>query len=356
MEPEVSKPLPTAMLHQLNDRSSEIFRQLVDAFVATGQPVGSRLLAKRLDGKLSPASIRNVMADLEEAGLLFAPHTSAGRLPTEAGLRLFVDSFLELGDLSPEERAAIAERCAAGGRGPEDVLSEASGVLSGLSRCAGLVVAPKEDAVLRQVEFVALSPGRALVVIVTESGMVENRVIDVPIDLPHSALVEAGNFLSDRLRGRTITAARADIFAEIEAKRAELDQLTGRVVEAGLAVWSGETARPTLIVRGHGHLLEDVDALGDLERIRQLFDELDRRQDVLKLLDLAAGGQGVRIFIGSENKLFSLSGCTLVVAPFHNSRQQIIGALGIIGPTRLNYARVIPTVDFTAQIVSRLIG
>lgn len=348
--------LQTATLQKLNERSREIFRQLIETYVATGQPVGSRMLSTRLEGKLSPASIRNVMADLEEAGLLFAPHTSAGRLPTEAGLRLFVDCFLELGDLSADERASIAGGFAAGGHGPEDVLAQATGVLSGLSRCAGLVMAPRDEAPLRQVEFVALSPGRALVVIVSESGMVENRVIELPIDIPRSALIEAGNYLSARLRGRAMTEARAEIFADIEAKRAELDSLTQKVVEAGLAVWSGETSRPTLIVRGHAHLLEDVGAAGDLERIRQLFDELDRRQDILKLLDLTQAGQGVRIFIGSENKLFSLSGCTIVVAPFHNARHQIVGALGVIGPTRLNYARVIPTVDYTAQIVSQLIS
>lgn len=344
------------MIQELNERSREIFRQIVETYVETGQPVGSRALSKRLDHRLSPASIRNVMADLEEAGLLYAPHTSAGRLPTEAGLRMFVDGLLEIGDLPDEERQSIESRCAAEGRNLQNLLTEASTVLSGLSRCAGLVVAPQVEGTLRHVEFVALSPGRALVVIVTESGQVENRVIDLPFGMPSSSLVEAGNFLSARLQGRSMGEARQEILAELEARRAELDELTSKVVQAGLAVWSGGAERSTLIVRGSGHLLDDIAALEDLERIRQLFDELDRKQNMLRLIEQTQEGQGVRIFIGSENKLFGLAGCSVIVAPFKNSRQQIVGALGVIGPTRLNYARVVPMVDFTAQVVGRLLG
>jgi heat-inducible transcriptional repressor len=344
------------MIQELSQRSREIFREIVEAYVETGTPVGSRLLSKRLDIRLSPASIRNVMADLEEAGLLFAPHTSAGRVPTEAGLRLFVDGLLELGDLSSEERASIEGRCAAAGRSLQEMLTEATTILSGLSRCAGVVVAPKSDAALKHVEFIALGPGRALVVLVTEGGMVENRLVELPMGLTASALVEAGNFLSRRLKGRTMAEAQAQILAELEARRAELDDLARRVVEAGLAVWSGEAGRSTLIVRGQANLLEDVSALSDLERIRQLFDELEGKQDMLRLIDLTQGAEGVRIFIGSENKLFSLAGCSMIVAPFQNSRQQIVGAIGVIGPTRINYARIVPMVDFTAQVVGRLIG
>ena len=313
-------------------------------------------MAKKLDFRLSPASIRNVMQDLEEAGLLYAPHTSAGRLPTQAGLRLFVDGLLELGNLTAEERAAIEGRCAANGRSTQDVLEEATAMLSGLSGCAGLVVAPKNEAPLRLVEFVGLGPRRALVVIVTESGMVENRLIDIPIDMNPSALTEAGNFLSARLKGRAMAEARDEILAELDQRRLEFDQLTSRVVEAGLAVWSGEDGRSTLIVRGRANLLDDVSAIADLDRIRQLFDELETREDMLKLVDVTQGAEGVRIFIGSENKLFSLAGCAMIVAPLQNSRQQILGAVGVIGPTRLNYARVVPMVDFTAQMIGRLIG
>jgi heat-inducible transcriptional repressor len=344
------------MIQELNERSREIFRHLVETFVATGAPVGSRALAKKLEFRLSPASVRNVMQDLEEAGLLYAPHTSAGRLPTQAGLRLFVDGLMELGNLTAEERAAIEGHCAAGGRSTQDVLTEATAMLSGLSGCAGLVVAPKNEAPLRLVEFVALGPGRALVVIVTEGGMVENRVIDIPLDMNPAALTEAGNFLSARLKGRGMAEARDEIRAELNDRRQEFDQLTSRVVEAGLAVWSGDDGRSTLIVRGRANLLDDVSAVADLERIRQLFDELETREAMLNLVDVTQGAEGVRIFIGSENKFFTLAGCAMIVAPLQNSRQKILGAIGVIGPTRLNYARVVPMVDFTAQMIGRLIG
>ena len=344
------------MIQELNERSREIFRHIVETYVATGAPVGSRLLSKRLDNRLSPASIRNVMADLEESGLLYAPHTSAGRLPTQAGLRMFVDGLMEFGALSQDERENIEGRCAANGRGVQDVLQEATGILSGLSQCAGLVMAPKQDVALRQVEFVDLGGGRALVVLVTEGGAVENRVIDLPMGLPPSALQQAANYLSARLRGRTMIEAKAAIGLELQERKAELDELTTKVVEAGLAIWSGTGGKSTLIVRGQARLLEDVSAVGDLERIKQLFEELEQQQELLNLIDLTQGGEGVRIFIGSENKLFSLTGCTLIVAPFQNSRQQVVGAIGVIGPTRLNYARIVPMVDFTAQVVGKLIG
>jgi heat-inducible transcriptional repressor len=344
------------MIQELNKRSREIFREIVEAYVETGEPVGSRAISKKLDGRLSPASIRNVMADLEDAGLLFAPHTSAGRLPTQAGLRLFVDGLLELGDLSPDERSNIEARCAAQGRGVQDVLLEATSMLSGLSHCAGLVVAPKHEAPLRQVEFVDLGPGRALVVLVDENGLVENRVIELPLNLPRSALIQAGNYLSDRLRGRSMSVARTESGLELAQRRAELDELTSKVVQAGLAVWTAGEGRGTLIVRGQAKLLEDVNAVGDLERIRQLMEELEQQEELLNIIDMTQDGQGVQIFIGSENKLFPASGCTTIVAPFQNARQQVIGAIGVIGPTRLNYARIIPMVDFTARVVGRLLG
>ncbi|HYM33552.1 MAG TPA: heat-inducible transcriptional repressor HrcA [Candidatus Cybelea sp.] len=344
------------MIQELNERSREVFRHLVEAYVETGQPVGSRTLARRLDSRLSPASIRNVMADLEDAGLLYAPHTSAGRLPTEAGLRIFVDGLLELGSLTADERASIEGRCTAQGRSLQDVLREASTMLSGLSRCAGVVIAPKLEAPLKQIEFVPLAPGRALVIIVTESGLVENRVLELGSDLPASALTEASNFLSMRLKGRTIAQARDEILTEIDERRAELDELTQKVVQAGLATWAGGNGPSALIVSGRANLLDDVHAMADLERIRRLFDDLESRQDALKFMELTQGAEGVRIFIGSENKLFAQAGCSLIVAPYQDSRQQIVGALGVIGPTRLNYARIIPMVDYTAQVIGRLIG
>ncbi|HEX3674945.1 MAG TPA: heat-inducible transcriptional repressor HrcA [Rhizomicrobium sp.] len=347
---------------ELGERPREIFRHLVDAFLASGEPVGSRTISQRLPHSLSPASIRNVMADLEHMGLLAAPHTSAGRVPTEKGLRLFVDGLLEIGELAPHERAAIDARLHDQNRGIEDVLTQASLMLSGLSRCAGLVVASKQDGTLKHVEFVGISPGKALVVIVSEDGQVENRVIDIPPGLPPSALIEASNYLSARLRGRTLDSARAEIASELEGERAELDSLTSKIVSEGLATLSmqSDNARMAeekiLIVRGASHLLETMEAQSDLERIRTLFDDIERKNDLIRLLELARQGDGVRIFIGSENRLFSLSGSSIVAAPYANAAGKVVGVIAVLGPTRLNYARIIPMVDHTAKVVSRLLA
>jgi heat-inducible transcriptional repressor len=350
------RPADTGLISELNERSREIFRLIVEAYVETGEPVGSRTLSRRLGSPLSPATIRNVMADLQDAGLLFSPHTSAGRLPTEAGLRLFVDGLLEVGSLSQAERASIDSRCAAEGKSVEDAVAQAIEALSGLCRCAGIVVAPTSERALKHIEFVPLAPGRALAVLVTESGLVENRIIEVPLGITPSSLTVAANYLSAKLVGRTLEEAQDEIRREIDDHRAQLDEITARVVEAGLATWSGGAAGTSLIVRGQARLLEDVTAVGDLERIRALFDLLETKDTLLKLLDLTERAQGVQIFIGSENSLFGLTGCAMIVAPFNNSREKIVGAIGVIGPTRINYARVIPMVDYTSKILTRLIG
>ena len=342
----------------LADRQREVFRRLVEAFLASGEPVGSRTLSQLLPITLSPASIRNVMADLEAMGLLYAPHTSAGRVPTEKGLRLFVDGLLQIGELATGERAAIEARMAGSGNGVEDVLTQATTLLSGLSRCAGMVVAAKQDAVLKHVEFVSIAPGKALVVMVAEDGQVENRLIDAPIGLPASALFEASNYMNARLRGRTLDAARTDILADLESERAELDVLTAKIVAEGLATLAthADGEEKVLIVRGASHLLESLEAQGDLERIRTLFDDIEQKNDLIRLLELAKDGDGVRIFIGSENRLFSLSGSSIVAAPYANAQGKIVGVIGVLGPTRLNYGRIIPMVDYTAKVIGRLLG
>ena len=346
-------------LAQLNERSREIFKQIVESYLATGEPVGSRNLSRILPMTLSPASVRNVMSDLEQLGLIYAPHTSAGRLPTESGLRFFVDALMEIGDLSQEDRKAIEAQVAASGQAKsvEAVLTEASGLLSGLSRAAGVVLTAKSNPRLKHVEFVQLEPERALVVLVGEDGQVENRVLNIPVGLPSSALIEAANFVNARIRGHTLDQVKADIEAKLREGEAELDALTQRIVAAGLAVWSGgEIDERKLIVRGQAHLLEDLKALEDLERVRLLFDDLETRREVIDLLGRAQQAEGVRVFIGSENKLFSLSGSSTIVAPYHNAAGQIVGVIGVIGPTRLNYARIVPMVDYTAKVVSRLLG
>lgn len=346
-----------ALAPGLDDRGAAILRELVELYVATGEPVGSRTLSRRLPQALSPATIRNVMADLEEAGLLFAPHTSAGRLPTERGLRLFVDGLLQFGALAEEERDAIAARCAGGGRSLQDTLAEAGQMLSGLAGAAGLVVAPKSEAPLRHIEFVALGPGRALVVLVTADGQVENRVIEVPPGLPPSALVQAGNYLNARLSGRTLDEARAAVQAEMAAHRTALDELTQQVIAAGLATWSGGGVGGTLILRGQAKLLQNLDEQLRVREIQALFDRLETQETMLRLLDLAQRGEGVQIFIGAESGLFDSAGLSMVVAPFRNAQdQRIVGAIGVVGPARINYGRIVPVVDYTARVIGRLLG
>jgi heat-inducible transcriptional repressor len=343
----------------LGDRPREVFRHLVEAFLASGEPVGSRTLSQRLPLTLSPASIRNVMADLEAMGLLYAPHTSAGRVPTERGLRLFVDGMLEIGDLTSDERGDIEARMKASGRRLEDVLTQATQMLSGLSNCAGLVVTAKQDSALKHVEFVAVAPGKALVVMVFEDGQVENRLIETPPGLPVSALWEASNYLGARMRGRTLDDARAEVLAELESERATLDALTAKIVAEGLATITqppNPSTEKVLIVRGQSHLLDTVEARADIERVRHLFDDIERKNDLIRLLELVKDGAGVKIFIGSENRLFSLSGSSIVAAPYANAAGHIVGVIGVLGPTRLNYGRIIPMVDHTAKVIGRLLG
>ncbi|HZT27784.1 MAG TPA: heat-inducible transcriptional repressor HrcA [Pseudolabrys sp.] len=354
-------PIGTAevSLVSLNERSREIFRQIVESYLATGEPLGSRNLSRILPIPLSPASVRNVMSDLEQLGLIYAPHTSAGRLPTELGLRFFVDALMQVGDLSESDRRAIEAQVAGSGSGKsmEAILTEASQMLSGLTRSAGIVLSAKSNVRLKHIEFVRLEPERALAVLVAEDGQVENRVLNVPAGLPSSALTEASNFLNARIRGKTLAELRNEIETSVKQGQAELDALTQKIIAAGLASWSGgEADERQLIVRGHANLLEDLHALEDLERVRALFDALETKRGVIDLLGRAERADGVRIFIGSENKLFSLSGSSTIVAPYRDNRGSIVGVVGVIGPTRLNYARVIPMVDYTARVVSKLLS
>jgi heat-inducible transcriptional repressor len=358
MSQEIPIGLSQGGVAALNERSREIFRRIVDSYLATGEPVGSRNISRLIPMTLSPASVRNVMSDLEHLGLIYAPHTSAGRLPTERGLRFFVDALMEIGDLTEEDRRSIEAQIAAGGtaKSLEAVLTETSALLSGLTRAAGVVLTAKSNVRLKHIEFVRLEPERALVVLVAEDGQVENRVLTVPAGLPTSSLTEASNFLNARIRGRTLAEARSELERALEASKAELDALTQKLVADGLASWSGgESDDRKLIVRGHANLLDDLRALEDLERVRLLFDDLETKRGVIDLLGNAERAEGVRIFIGSENKLFSLSGSSTIVAPYRDSAGRIVGVIGVIGPTRLNYARIIPMVDYTAKVVSRLI-
>jgi heat-inducible transcriptional repressor len=350
-----SRP-PPRLPPGLDVRSAAVLREIVEQYVDTGEPVGSRTLSRLLPQKLSPATIRNVMADLTDAGLLYSPHTSAGRLPTDRGLRLFVDGLLQFGELSEEERTTINLALVQSGRSLQDTLAQASTMLSGLSSAAGMVLAPKGDGPLKHIEFVPLSPGRALVVLVSADGQVENRIMETPMGLPPSALQQAGNYLNSQLSGLSLGELRRHVGAEIEANRTALDELTNAVIEAGLATWGHEGRSGSLILRGQGRLLEDVDQLEKLGAIQGLFERLEAEETMLRLLELAENSDGVRIFIGAESGLFGAAGVSMVVAPARNAQDRIVGAIGVIGPTRINYGRIIPVVDYTARVIGRLLG
>lgn len=347
-------------LSVLDTRSRDIFRRLVETFLETGGPVGSRTISRHLPVGLSPASIRNVMSDLEEAGLIYSPHTSSGRVPTETGLRFFVDALMEVGRLTSEERAQIDAQMAGLNREKttDDILTDATNLLSGLSSCAGLVLSTKVNTRLRHIEFVSLNATKALVIIVSEDGSVENRTIEVPRGLPASTLTEVSNYLNSRCQGLSIAEFKKQLEGQLQVVEQELDALAARVIAAGLAVWSDDNGdgKRSLIVRGRSNLINEAAHVDDIERIRKLFDDLENKKDVMNLLGLAETGEGVRIFIGSETKLFSLSGSSLVVAPYHDTKDNIIGVLGVVGPTRLNYSRIVPMVDYTAQAIGRLIS
>ncbi len=340
----------------LDARSAAVLREIVEQYVETGEPVGSRTLSRLLPMNLSAATIRNVMADLTDAGLLFAPHTSAGRLPTDRGLRLFVDGLLHFGELADEERERIEAALQQSGRSMQEMLTEASTLLSGLSSAAGLVLAPKSDGPVKHIEFVPLGPGRALVVLVTADGQVENRVIETPPGLPPSALQEASNFLNANLSGLTLSELRTRVSSEMVENRSTLDALASSVIEAGLGMWSAEGRSGSLIVRGQARLLADINQVDKLVAIQALFERLEAQETILKLLELAEGSDGVRIFIGSESGLFGSAGVSMIVAPARNRNDRIVGAIGVIGPTRINYGRVIPVVDYTARVIGRLLG
>jgi heat-inducible transcriptional repressor len=353
----------SASIGEMSDRARDVFRLVVESYLDSGHPVGSRTISRTSSLNLSPASIRNVMQDLEESGLLAAPHTSAGRVPTESGLRLFVDAIMQVAEPRAEDQAAIEALLDRGGP-IEEAISNATAALSGLSACAGIVLVPKEEPVLKQLAFVPLpgpgpdpgSPRQALAVVVGSDGSVENRVIDLPAGVTPSMLNDVGNYVSARLAGLTLREAQARLVSEIRAGRDALDQAARELVARGLAVWSEDSSRrPVLIVRGQANLIDET-AAADLERVRQLLDELEGKEEIARLLDRARAGEAMKIFIGSENELFALSGSSVIAAPYRGHDGKVVGVVGVIGPTRLNYARVVPMVDFTAKALSRLLS
>jgi heat-inducible transcriptional repressor len=345
------------ILSEMNDRSREVFRRVVEGYLDTGDPVGSRTLTRTMSERVSAATIRNVMQDLEFLGLLGSPHVSAGRVPTQRGLRMFVDGLLEVSDLAEADREKLDATLGANERDVGTLLDRVGNALSGLTQGASLVLAPKHEAPIKHIEFVSLSSDRALVVLVFADGHVENRVFAPPMGQTPSSMREAANFLNALAEGRTLSELRTAMEHELKARRQEIDSLARELVESGAALWDGEgQPNERLIVRGRANLLAGSAEAEELDRIRLLFDDLERKRDIVEFLELAEAGEGVRIFIGSENKLFSLSGSALVVSPYMNADRKIVGAVGVIGPTRLNYGRIVPIVDYTAQLVGRMLS
>lgn len=353
----------------LNKRSLDIFKRLVDAYIETGEPVGSRTISKRLEDSLSPATIRNIMADLEDAGLLYAPHTSAGRLPTDAGLQFFVHGLLEVGDITDLDRATVENTIQHAGRAHtlDQMLEKATTLLSGLSQCAGVVLAPKIESPLQQIEFVSLgryeSNGRhlqkILVVLITQDHGVENRILELEGNLPPSILQEASHYLTSHLSGKTLSHAKALMEKELLHHQEKLDDLTNHLLQSGVAMWAGTADGPktrSLIIKGQSNLLHNVTMMEDVERMRMLFEALDAKEQFSNLLDASINAEGVQIFVGSECELFKQSGCSLIVAPYKNEKSHIIGAIGVIGPARMNYGKIIPLVDYTAKIIGKIMG
>lgn len=346
------------MITELNERSREIFRFIVDTYLETGQPVGSRTISRAPGFGLSPASIRNTMADLEDLGLLYAPHTSAGRMPTQTGLRLYIDGLMEVGNLTAGEREKIENTCLGGGNTISDVLERATDILSGLCSCASLVVAPKMDNAVRHIQFIPLEPYRVLVVMVMENGVVENRIMDIPASVPPGNLIAASNYLNSRLSGKTVQQAQKEVAEDIRQNRTHLDRITESLVEAGLALPAKAGPGKSggyMIVRGQSRLLEDVKALEDLHRARNLLGYLEEQEMMLSLIENLRDAEGVQIFIGTENKIFDQSGWSMIIAPYKSPSQTIVGAIGVIGPTRLDYDRIIPMVDYTSRILGKLL-
>lgn len=348
------------MIPELNERSRQIFRLIVDSYLRGGDPIGSRTLSEQLGQKaglsLSSATIRNVMADLEESGLLYAPHISAGRLPTPQGLRFYIDGLMEIGNLAEDDRRQIESQCTGSGQSMTQMLERAGSLLAGLSSGAGIVIAPKTEKPVKQIQFVKLDESRVLVVLVMQDGMVENRVMNVNGDIPQSSLIAAGNYLNDRLAGRSVDDVRHEILKEIHENRARLDSIATSLVNQGIAVPPANAPEGHIIIRGQSSLLQDVKAMEDLERARLLFAALEEQETIARLLDATHDADGIQIFIGTESQTFQHAGWSMVMSPYRSNEGQLIGAIGVIGPTRLNYGRIIPIVDYTSKIMGKILG
>lgn len=339
----------------LDRRSQRIFQLIVDSYMESGEPVGSSTLSRRLSDSLSPATIRNVMAHLEKVGLLYSPHTSAGRLPTEQGLKMYVQGLLDIGPISEIDKQILESRFDLKGHSLDEILEDAITTLTGLSQCTGIVLAPTYNTPLKHIEFIYLSPGQALIVMVSNEGMIENRIMSIPEDMTPAHLVEAGNYLSSRLVGKTLDEAKIFIKKELEFEKGQLNVLAKQVVERGLAMWEQSDTIPNLLVKGQSNLLNVAKTSDDVSHIQRLFESLEKKEDILELLDAAKKAEGVQVFMGANSPLFHLSGCSMIVAPYKNSHHDVIGAIGVLGPARQNYGRIIPMVNHAAKLIEKFL-
>ncbi|MEN8213345.1 MAG: heat-inducible transcriptional repressor HrcA [Pseudomonadota bacterium] len=334
----------------VNERAQYCLKVLIERYIRDGQPVGSRTLARDSGMKLSPATIRNVMSDLEEAGLIASPHTSAGRVPTVSGYRFFVDFLVSLRPLDKSEVQQMQQQIAVGSDS-RALVSRASSALSDLTRMAGLVMVPRREQVLfRQIEFVPLSDSRILVILVTSDGEVQNRVIETAKRFSESQLIQAQNFLTSNYGGRDLESMRAGLLKEMQSTRKRMDEVMAQAMELAGLVLNNEKSEGDFVLSGQTNLMGFHD-LSDMTLLKHLFDSFAEKREILHLLDHCMDAEGVQIFIGEESHYEPFDNLTLVTAPYETDGRAA-GVLGVVGPTRMDYNKVIPIVDVTAKLLS----
>jgi len=341
---------------ELSDRSKQIFKGVIESYLDSGEPVGSEALSKKLGINISTSTIRSIMANLQKEGLLFAPHISAGRLPTDKGMRYFVDGVLEFGRLSKSERETIKNQCRSKGISFEDVLDEASKILSSLSNCAGFVVAPKYQNKIKHIEFIRLSSNQIMSIVANENGLVENRILDSNNSYSENTLKQVSNYLNSKFSGKTIDEIKKIISNEIENSQLELNTLSKKLVKEGIIELVPNSEAPYIFLHGQSSLLEDNIVTKDLDQMRNIFDDIENKSNFLSVLESTNKGKGVQIYIGAQNFLFNHSGLSMIMAPYINNEQKIIGAIGVLGPMRINYARIVPLVDYTSKVIGRILS
>jgi len=340
---------------ELSDRSKQIFKSVVETYLETGSPSGSETILKKGGVNLSSSSIRLILANLQKEGLLFAQHTSAGRLPTDKGIRFFVDGLLEFGRLTQDERDNIKQQCLAKGTSFQEVLDEASKVISGLSSHTCIVVAPKNQNSIKHIEFIRLNSSQVMSIIASANGQIENRIIDDGGVYTDNILREISNYLNAKYLNKSIGEIKRNIQLEINNSKGRLEVLSQNLVQKGILEIAPNSENPYIFLHGQSNLLEDEIISKDLDQIRKLFDEIENKTNFLEILENTNSAKGVQIFIGSQNFLFKHSGLSMIMAPYKDKDQKIIGAIGVMGPTRLNYAKIVPLVDYTSKIIGKVL-